>query len=86
MSDISEIVDEVTSLENKIGTLEKVFISCTTDMLEALEMQNRQIAKLGEMVAMATSPLEEDQIKFKTLKEAYNKYEFVKKMTLGNKL
>lgn len=83
MSDIDEIRDELVDLENKIDNLQKVFIACTSDILEALKVNTHIVDELGEANALAQSPTEEQLERSATLREAYDRYDFVRKLVLG---
>lgn len=80
-----EILDELSSLETKVDRLSDVFIQCTTDLLEAIKLNTDLVASLGEVMALATSPDIEDLERSRTLREAFTKYEFVRKLALGEK-
>ena len=80
-----EILDELTQLENKIDRVSAVFVQCTTDMLEAIKLNTDLVASLGEVMALANSPSDDDLERSRTLREAFDKYEFVRKLALGEK-
>jgi len=83
MSDLDEIRDEIVDLERKIDTLSKTFISCTTDILEALKINTEIVNELGEAMAIARSPTEEDLERSATLREAYDRYDFVRRLAIS---
>ena len=84
MSEYDEILDEISGLERKIDNLANTFIACTTDMLEAMRVNSEMIAQLGEVMALANSPTEEDLQNNATLREAYDRYDFVRKLAVGD--
>jgi hypothetical protein len=84
MSEYDEILDEISGLERKIDNLANTFIACTTDMLEAMRVNSEMIAQLGEVMALANSPTEEDLQNSATLREAYDRYDFVRKLAVGD--
>lgn len=84
MSDIEEVLDEIADLERRIDTLDRTFVKCTSDMLEALKLQADIITQMGAAVSLARSPTKEDLEKYAALREAFDRYEFVRKLTLGN--
>lgn len=79
-----EILDELSMLERKVDNLSKTFIACTTDMLEAMKINTEIAQQLGEGLALARSPTEEDLKRSATLREAYDKYDFVRKLAIGD--
>ena len=81
MSD--EILDEINSLERRIDALERTFISCTNDILMMIKIQTDILAQIGETVALASSPSDADLKRFQTLREAFDRYDFIRKLTLG---
>ena len=85
MSEYDDILSEISSLESKIDNLSKTFIACTTDMLEAMKINTEIAQQLGEGLALARSPTEEDLERLATLREAYDKYTFVRALALGDK-
>ena len=80
-----EILDEITGLETKIDRLSAVFVQCTTDILEAIKTNTEHVEALSEVMALARSPSEEDLKRSQTLREAFDRYEFVRKLALGEK-
>lgn len=78
-----EILNEIQLLEGRIDTLEKTFINCTKDMLEVLQTQSDLILQMNEIMCLATSPSDADLERFQTLREAFDRYDFVRKLTLG---
>ena len=84
MSDSNdEILDAIDGLERKIDTLTTSYVSCTKDMLEAMRYNTDAIAALGEIMAIAVSPSEDDLERSRMLREAYDRYDFVRKLALG---
>ena len=78
-----EILDEVANLERRIDTLDRTFVKCTSDILEALKLQTDMIAEMGEIISLAKSPSEEDLEKYAAIREAFDRYDFVRKLALG---
>lgn len=85
MDDNDEIIDQLYVIEHRIDTLDKTFIECTSDMLEALKLQADMIAQIGEVMALIQSPNQNDLERFQTLREAFDRYDFVRQLTLGQK-
>jgi len=83
IEEIGNVNDEVMNLERRIDTLDRTFIKCTNDILEALKLQTDMIAELGELVALSKSPTEADLKKYAAIREAFDRYDFVRKLTLG---
>lgn len=84
MSDSNdEILNELSALERRIDTLDQTFVKCTNDMLEALRLHADLIAQMAEAMALASSPSETDLERSKTLREAFDRYDFVRKLALG---
>lgn len=78
-----EILNEICLLERRIDKLDKTFVKCTSDLLEALRIQADMIAQMGEVMAIIRSPNEKDLERFQTLREAFDRYDFVRKLALG---
>ena len=85
MSSQDEILDEIASLERRIDTLDRTFVKCTNDILEALRLQADIVSEMGSVIAIARSPTAEDLEKYAALREAFDRYDFVRKLTLGKK-
>lgn len=83
MNDNDEILDEIASLERRIDTLDRTFVKCTSDILEALKLQADMIAEMGTVMAIAKSPTQEDLEHYAALREAFDRYDFVRKLALG---
>ncbi len=84
MSDSNdEILNELSALERRIDTLDQTFVKCTNDMLEALHIHADLIAQMAEAMALASSPSDTDLERSKTLREAFDRYDFVRKLALG---
>ncbi len=83
MSDHDEITDHLDALERKIDVLDKTFLKCTSDMLEALRLQADMIAEMGEVISIIRSPSEESLARYATLREAFDRYDFVRRLALG---
>ncbi len=84
MSDSNdEILNELSALERRIDNLDQTFVTCTNDMLEALRTHADLIAQMAEAMALASSPSETDLERSKTLREAFDRYDFIRKLALG---
>ena len=83
MGDHDEIVDQLYAIERRMDTLDQTFVKCTNDMLEALRLHADLIAQMAEAMALASSPSETDLERSKTLREAFDRYDFVRKLALG---
>ena len=90
MSDLDEITyeignvnDQIDNLERRIDTLDRTFVKCTSDILEALKLQTDMIAEMGEIISLAKSPTTEDLERYKALREAFDRYDFVRKLAIG---
>jgi len=78
-----EILDELSALESKVDRLTSTFVACTTDIVEAIKINTDIAQQLGEAMALARSPSTEDLEKSATLREAYDRYDFIRKLALG---
>lgn len=85
MSSQDEILDEIANLERRIDTLDRTFVKCTNDILEALRLQADIVSEMGSVIALARSPTVEDLEKYAALREAFDRYDFVRKLALGKK-
>jgi len=85
VSSQDEILDEIANLERRIDTLDRTFVKCTNDILEALRLQADIVSEMGSVIALARSPTVEDLEKYAALREAFDRYDFVRKLTLGKK-
>jgi len=83
MSDHDEIIDQLDAIERRIDTLDKTFVKCTNDMLEALRTHADLIAQMAEAMALASSPNDTDLERSKTLREAFDRYDFIRRLALG---
>ena len=81
--DNNEIMDELYAIERRIDTLDKTFVKCTNDMLEAIRIHADLISQMAEAMALASSPNDTDLERSKTLREAFDRYDFVRKLALG---
>lgn len=81
-----EILNEIASLERHIDTLDRTFIKCTNDILEAMKIQTDMLAQMSEVMSIASSPNETDLERFRTLREAFDRYDFVRKLALGKSM
>lgn len=82
MSDQDEIIDQLDAIERRIDTLDSTFVKCTNDMLEAIRIHAVLIAQMAEAMALASSPSDHDLERSKTLREAFDRYDFVRKLAL----
>lgn len=82
---IDELEIQVDSLESKIDLLNDTFVGCTKDIIILLKLQNDFMHELGEAMALANSPSQKDLETYAALREAFDKYDFVRKLTLGEK-
>ena len=85
VSSQDEILDEIANLERRIDTLDRTFVKCTNDILEALRLQADIVSEMGSVIALARSPTVEDLEKYAALREAFDRYDFVRKLALGKK-
>lgn len=83
ISEIGNVNDQLMDLERRIDTLDRTFVKCTNDLLEAAKLQADMIAELCEVMALGKSPSEADLKKYVALREAFDRYDFVRKLTLG---
>lgn len=83
MSDNYEILDEIASLERHIDTLDRTFVKCTNDILEAIKLQTDMLAEMGEVMSLSRSPSEADLERYAALREAFDRYDFVRKLAIG---
>ena len=83
IAEIGNINDELLNLEKRINTLDRTFVKCTHDILEALKLQTDMLAELGQLVALGKSPSEEDLKNYAAIREAFDRYDFVRKLALG---
>ena len=90
MNDIDEIIgeigninDELTNLERRIDTLDRTFVKCTNDILEAIKLQNGMLDEMCEVMSLVRSPSDADLKRYGALREAFDRYDFVRKLTLG---
>ena len=82
---IDELEIQVDSLEDKIDLLNDTFVGCTKDIIILLKLQNDLISEMSEALALAKSPSKKDLETYAALREAFDKYDFVRKLTLGEK-
>lgn len=82
-AELRSVSDEINSLERRIDTLDRTFVKCTSDILEALKIQADMTAEMGEIISLAKSPSEEDLEKYAAIREAFDRYDFVRKLAIG---
>jgi len=83
MSGIDEVLDEINSLEYKIERMEKSYVEVTNELIKAVKIHTATIERMGEVIALAKSPSQKDLESYAALREAYDKYDFVRTLTLG---
>jgi len=83
MSDMDEVLDEINGLERKIERMEKSYVEVTNELIKAVKLHTQSIERMGEVVALAKSPSKKDLESYAALREAYDKYDFVRTLTLG---
>ena len=83
MSDVDELVSEIESLERKIERMEHTYLDVTNNLIDAIVAQTAAIDSIGHVVGLAKSPNEEDLKAYEALREAYGKYDFKRKLILG---
>ena len=85
MSDMDEVLNEIEGLEGKIERMEKTYIEVTGDLIKAVQVHTAVVERMGEVMALAKSPSQKDLEDFAALREAYDKYDFKRKLILGKK-
>ena len=80
MSDLEERIDD---MENTVEVIDYTVDTIQTKTNFKIGKLVEDVNNLKKILALATSPDEKDQEKFKMLREAYEKYEFTKKLVLG---
>lgn len=85
MSDIDEIVQSVDGLETKMERMEKTYIEVTNELVNQVKLQNVLLSAMAEALALANSPSTSDLEAYSALREAYDKYDFKRKLILGEK-
>lgn len=83
IEEIGNVNDEVMNLERRIDTLDRTFIKCTNDILEAIKLQNGMLDEMREVMSLVRSPSEADLERYSALREAFDRYDFVRKLALG---
>jgi len=83
MSDIDEVVQAVDCLETKIERMEKTYIEVTNELVKAVQIHSALLEIIGETMALAKSPSQKDLEDYAALREAYDKYDFKRKLILG---
>jgi len=86
IEEIGNVNDELMNLERRIDTLDRTFVKCTQDMLEALQLQADMIAEMGETMSLIRSPSDADLERYGALREAFDRYDFVRKLALGKEI
>ncbi len=85
MSNINDLETQVDSLEDKINVLNDTFVGCTKDIIVLLKLQNDLLSEMSEALSLAKSPSKKDLETYAALREAFDKYDFVRKLTIGEK-
>lgn len=83
IEEIGSISDELADLERRIDTLDRTFVKCTNDILEAIKIQSDQLTAISEVISLARSPNQTDLERYSALREAFDRYDFVRKLALG---
>ena len=83
MSDLDEVLNEIEGLDSKIERMEKTYVEVTNDLITAVKMQTAAIERMGEVMALAKSPSQKDLEDFAALREAFDKYDFKRKLIVG---
>lgn len=83
MSEISEIVDEIGSLERKVDRIAAHQIADNQEVILALRQLRDEIKELRRAHHLLCKPNEENLKKSKALKDAYDNYVFVKELAIG---
>ena len=68
INEISTVNDELANLERRIDTLDRTFVKCTNDILEAMKIQTDMIAEMGEVMSLSRSPNETDLERYAALR------------------
>jgi len=88
MSDLSDRVDDLESRMNDLeANLEQTDYEVSdmhSDFIIFRSKSAGEIERIKKVLALATSPDPADLDKFKTLREAYDKYQFTRNLVLGN--
>lgn len=88
MSDLEDRIDDLESRMNDLEMGQEETDYTVDDMhKEFIIFRSKsagEIERIKKVLALATSPDPEDLEKFKTLREAYEKYQFVRNMVIGN--
>jgi hypothetical protein len=83
MSDIDEVVQAVDGLEAKIERMERTYVEVTGDLIKAVQIHTAVVERMGEVLALAKSPSQDDLEAYASLREAYDRYDFKRKLILG---
>lgn len=80
---MSDLEDRVVELESTVESFDYTI----GDSIGYITVENQRLTEevehLKKILGLATSPDAKDQEKFRTLREAYEKYEFTRKLVLG---
>lgn len=80
---MSDLEDRIVELESTVESFDYTIGDSLTNAFSETERLSEEVAQLKKILGLATSPDAKDQEKFRTLREAYEKYEFTKKLVLG---
>ena len=80
---MSDLEDRMYDLESTVESFDYSIGDLQSHVTNETNRVSEDIAHLKKILGLATSPDAKDQEKFKTLREAYEKYEFTKKLVLG---
>lgn len=90
MNNIDEIIDEIgnvndelMNLERRIDVLDRTFVNCTNDIIKAIKLQNGMLDEIQKVMSLIQSPSDDDLKQYAALREAFDRYDFVRKLTLG---
>ena len=83
MNDVDEVLEEIGSLERKVERMEKTYIEVTNELVNQIKIQSEMLTVMGEIIGLAKSPTTKDLEAYAALREAYDKYDFVRKLALG---
>jgi hypothetical protein len=80
---MSDLEDRMDDLEQTVEQADYSLTDLAADFISYRRKSANEIEQIKKVLALATNPGAEDQEKFKMLREAYEKYEFTKKLVLG---
>ena len=83
-SQIADLVTRVDDLEGNVESIDYEISDVHTEFVLFRSKSANEIQRVKKILALATSPDPEDLEKFKTLREAFDKYEFTRNLILGD--